>query len=386
MKHTLSPVAVWQALQSWNLSSQNFVSAIMNIQLRFGLCHTIVLDKDSKFFGAFKEACNLLQLNQHVLSGSNHNPMMVKQVNRYLNKGLKVMSNNCSSIQIAIEAILLLLYMWNSAPIPGTDLSRCFVALGWEFQLPINFSANKYWELTSTPATIKSFARELGIHLQSSREIAKILVKEQRAWQGEFINAHCPDPKIYSFGDIVFVPRAVHSDASWGRVDKLTYAFTGPWQIVAKLQGTSYKIEHCSTKKMEKRHASDLSPYPPKLFLSNRLMVRTFSMDKSINRCPKVHTSKQGSKVLNHQHHLRSQHNSSPQINPLTSAGPPWPSSTRTSFRIHGHWARNLMQISLATRRLSHKASIQVHHPQHQSTQPQRFPLPMFWLSKSLLV
>jgi hypothetical protein len=102
----------------------------MNIQLRFGLCHTIVLDKDSKFFGAFKEACNLLQLNQHVLSGSNHNPMMVKQVNRYLNKGLKVMSNNCSSIQIAIEAILLLLYMWNSAPIPGTDLSRCFVALG----------------------------------------------------------------------------------------------------------------------------------------------------------------------------------------------------------------------------------------------------------------
>jgi hypothetical protein len=44
-------------------TSQNFVSAIMKIQLQCGLCHTIVLDKDSKFFGAFKEACNLLQLN-----------------------------------------------------------------------------------------------------------------------------------------------------------------------------------------------------------------------------------------------------------------------------------------------------------------------------------
>jgi hypothetical protein len=40
--------------------SQNFASAIMKIQLQFGLCHTIVLDKDSKFFGVFKEACNLL--------------------------------------------------------------------------------------------------------------------------------------------------------------------------------------------------------------------------------------------------------------------------------------------------------------------------------------
>ncbi len=43
-------------------NSQNFASAIMKIQLQFGLCHTIILDKDSKFFGAFKEACDLLQL------------------------------------------------------------------------------------------------------------------------------------------------------------------------------------------------------------------------------------------------------------------------------------------------------------------------------------
>jgi hypothetical protein len=73
------------------------------------------------------------------------------------------------------------------------------------------------------------------------------------------------DPKIYSVGNIVFTRQAVQSDASQGWVDKLTYPFTGPWWIVAKLQGASYKIEHCSTKKTEKRHASDLSPYPPKL-------------------------------------------------------------------------------------------------------------------------
>jgi hypothetical protein len=114
-------------------TSQTFALAVMKIQLQFGLCHTIVLDKDSKFFGAFKEACDLLQINRHILSGGNHNLILVEHVNRYLNKGLKLMTNERGSVGIAMEAILLLLYMWNSAPILGTNLSRCFVALGCKF-------------------------------------------------------------------------------------------------------------------------------------------------------------------------------------------------------------------------------------------------------------
>jgi hypothetical protein len=62
-------------------SSTTFASGMMKIQLRFGFCHTIVLDKDSNFFGAFKEAVDLLQINRHVLLGGNHNPMLVEQVN-----------------------------------------------------------------------------------------------------------------------------------------------------------------------------------------------------------------------------------------------------------------------------------------------------------------
>ncbi len=41
-------------------NSTNFASGIMKIQLQFGFCHTIVLGKDSKSFGVFKEAVNLL--------------------------------------------------------------------------------------------------------------------------------------------------------------------------------------------------------------------------------------------------------------------------------------------------------------------------------------
>jgi hypothetical protein len=246
-------------------NSTSFASGIMKIQLRFGFCHTIVFDKDSKFFGEFKEAVDLLQINRHVLSGGNHNPMLVERVNRYLNKGLKIMTNERDSVRVALEAILLLLYAWNSAPIPGTDLSRSFVALGREFQFPIDFSANKHFELTSTPSTIASYSRDLASRLSALQDVASLLVKEQRAWHREFVNARRPDPKLFSIGGIVFARQAVRSDASRGVVNKLTYPFTGPWRIIAKLKGASYDIEHCTSKTKDKHHASDLSPYPVEL-------------------------------------------------------------------------------------------------------------------------
>jgi hypothetical protein len=44
------------------------------------------------------------------------------------------------------------------------------------------------------------------------------------------------------------------------------HPFTGPWRIVALLLGASYKLEFTSDpKRHEKKHASNLSPYPPEL-------------------------------------------------------------------------------------------------------------------------
>ncbi len=61
-----------------NPSSNTFASAIMKIIMRYGFCHTVVLDKDSKFFGVCWESLNLLKINCHVLSGGNHDPMLVE--------------------------------------------------------------------------------------------------------------------------------------------------------------------------------------------------------------------------------------------------------------------------------------------------------------------
>ncbi len=66
--------------------------------------------------------------------------------------------------------------------------------------------------------------------------------------------------------EVVFAWRTVQSSSARERVDKLRFAFTGPWRISAILKGASYELGHChNTGCKEKKHASDLSPYPPEL-------------------------------------------------------------------------------------------------------------------------
>jgi hypothetical protein len=243
-----------------------FVSAIMKVLLQYRFHPTIVLDIDSKCFGFYRKAINLLKINCHVLSSANHNPMIAEHVNQYLNKGLKIMCNERNSVCVALEAILILLHTWNSCPVPGTDISCSLIAIGREFSFPIDFSSGKHWELISSCSTVKLYSKELATHLAACCLVAKLLVCKQCSYYWELINARRPDLGLYSVGGIVFARQAVRSDSSHGQVDKLQYAFTGPWRISAILKGTSYEIVHCdNATQKEKKHASGLSPYPAKL-------------------------------------------------------------------------------------------------------------------------
>ena len=80
------------------------------------------------------------------------------------------------------------------------------------------------------------------------------------------MNSRQKDPRVYSPGDIVFARCATRSDASRDRVGKLEYEFIDPWRILELLHGGSYSFEHClHPKRTDKKHASDLTPYPPEL-------------------------------------------------------------------------------------------------------------------------
>ena len=193
--------------------------------------------------------------------------MIAKRINRYLTKGLKIMCNERDSVRVALKAILLLLYAWNSCPVPGTNISCSLVPVGCEFAFPINSSSGKHWELTSsTLSTVVLHSKELTTRLSACRQVAELLIRKQCSYHCELINAHRPDPRIYSIGNVVFARRTVKSNAAYDNVEKLQYAFTGPWRILAILSGASYKLEHCDKHlKKEKKHASDLSPYPAEL-------------------------------------------------------------------------------------------------------------------------
>ena len=82
-----------------------------------------------------------------------------------------------------------------------------------------------------------------------------------------------PILKFTQIGNTVFARRATRSSAIRGQVDMLIYPFTGPWLITAKLDGASYEIEHIATKHKDKKHASDLSPYPSELIAFQPLDV-----------------------------------------------------------------------------------------------------------------
>jgi hypothetical protein len=176
------------------------------------------------------------------------------------------MCNKQDLVWVTLMAILLLLYAWNSCPVPGTDISRSLIAVGREFTFPIDFSSDKHWELTLSASTVVSYLKDLAARLLACRLVAELLVEEQHAYHREYINARRPDPCIYSVGDIIFARCAVRSSSPQARVDKLQFAFTGPWCISTILKGASYELEHChNTGCKKKKHASNLSPYPPEL-------------------------------------------------------------------------------------------------------------------------
>jgi hypothetical protein len=210
-------------------NATTFAAALMKLQLRYGFFRALVLDKDSKFYSTFRETAALLKIQTHTLSGGNHDPMLVERLCRYFNKALKVFCNERGRDPcVAHEGLAMSLYAWNCGPIPGTDLSRCLVTCGREWEFPIGFSAQKHLELVSAPRNIHNFAQRQAQLLSASRELARILVDEHRALHREKINALRPDPRIYEAGDHVFARRAVQSSSKHQRVGKLEFAYTGP--------------------------------------------------------------------------------------------------------------------------------------------------------------
>ena len=158
-----------------------------------------------------------------------------------------------------------MLLRMDSAPVTGTDLSRSLIVTGREFRFPIEYTPSRSINLNPSTQSVENFAQNQERLLSKSREIFKILIHEHRAMHREYVNSQRPDPLSFEIGDKVFAQRAVKSDKKRGRVGKIMIKHTGPWEVIERLDGSSYRIRHCRTKVIDKKHAAYLSPCPEQL-------------------------------------------------------------------------------------------------------------------------
>ena len=162
----------------------------------------------------------------HVLSGENHDGMIVERINRFLNSSLTIFCNERGTNKVALEGISMDLYAWNSTPVVGTDILCSLLVMGRKVQFPIDFSADMHHVLASNPAKVTYFASDQAILLSCCHEVARELIHHHRSYHREYINSRRPNPCIYNMGDIVYAKRSVKSNKE---------SFTGPWKVVDKL-------------------------------------------------------------------------------------------------------------------------------------------------------
>ena len=265
-------------------NSKTFAKALMKILLTHGLCHTVIVDADSKFKATFAEVISLLNLNKHDLSKGNHQAMLVERFNRYLNKVMKIFTNERNSTRTYVEGALLAAYAWNSSPISGTDISKSLLVMGREFNFPIDYATDRTFSTNNDPAVIFEYTKDLVDTLQQSREIYRILIDEHRAMHREIKNSQVSNEIKFRIGDIVFARRQVKSNKQKGIVDKAQFQSTGPWIVVTDLKNGSYELQSIKNKnKIEKQHASNLD-LCPSYFLPQQPLIGTDNSYSQINK------------------------------------------------------------------------------------------------------
>ena len=153
-----------------------------------------------------------MNINVHTVSIKNHEPMIVEQINRYLNKGMKIFSEEGGTTAVSREAILLLIYGWNSCPVPMTDITRIMIVCGCQWSFPIDVSHATAVRLTRDKKWADIYAANQARVLLHSDEIASLLIDQTRAYHREKMNQLRPDPLQYKVGDLVLAKRAVKSN------------------------------------------------------------------------------------------------------------------------------------------------------------------------------
>jgi hypothetical protein len=131
-------------------STTIYAQALVMIMLRFGIAQTIVLDADKRFYNTFYQMCELLNFSVHTINGGNHDPIMVERVKNYLNKELKIFTQERGTPAVSPETVLFSIYVSNSCAVHLANISRGLVVTRCDFFFIINVSREKGVTLTGS--------------------------------------------------------------------------------------------------------------------------------------------------------------------------------------------------------------------------------------------
>ena len=90
------------------LNSVAFTKVVMKVLLQHSICHTFIVDKDSKFRSLFEIIIgHILKINLYLTSGGNHDAIMVERFNAFLNKSLQIFCSERDTTRAFVEGAQL---------------------------------------------------------------------------------------------------------------------------------------------------------------------------------------------------------------------------------------------------------------------------------------
>ena len=147
--------------------------------------------------------CQALNLNYDVLAKRNHKGLSVEHFHRFLNKSVTIAAEDRGTNDIFVHTSIAAAYVWNSAPIDGTDIIRSVPAIGQALNFPLDINLNAVPKLiqNNAQATL-DYLDFTNTHRHFASSILKILIEDRRTAHAERIN-NSKNLVLLKAGDII---------------------------------------------------------------------------------------------------------------------------------------------------------------------------------------
>jgi len=208
---------------------------LQNFFVRRGMPRMVVVDADG--------LCEALLIPCKAVLRENHKANTCERFHRLLNKVQRINTSDTGTQFRWKQAVAFASYAWNAAPIEGTDLPRCVVAVGKDFPFPIGVN-------TATERTLGPSASQQALEffdarfplLQKQRELLNLLNQDRRQRHRDLKNEGQTERRFHP-GDLVIVRKQVQSKATQGFSAKLVFRPKGPYRVIDEANPGSYNLQ-----------------------------------------------------------------------------------------------------------------------------------------------